>query len=223
MAEPLAFHRILAQQLRRAYPNLHLVPPFSPERATVRGTLAISYEGREVDRFRLAMQVPWDFPRSWPTIWEIGGRIPCTPERHIFPSDGSICVLLPEEAYFTLPRTVTLIQYLDGPVRNYLIGQCCVEAGQGWPWGERSHGVRGVEEFYQEILGTTDPMTISRFLLLIVEGRFKGHWQCPCGNGEIIRRCHKDVLYSIRERIPEPLLIRYLNMIAEEIKKACEQ
>jgi hypothetical protein len=219
MAELPAFHDILAQQLRGAYPNLHLVPPFSAEHATVRGTMLIAHEGRGIDRFQLEMQVPSDFPTSWPKIWEVGGRIPRTLERHVYPSDGSLCVLLPEEAYFILPRTLTLTQYLDGPLRNYLIGHCCVEGGRGWPWGERSHGIQGIEEFYQEILGAPDRITIARFLMLILQGRFKGHWPCPCGSGKIIRRCHKNIIYSIRERIPEPYLIRYLNVIAEEIKK----
>jgi hypothetical protein len=220
MAEVLAFHNSLAQQLRDVYPNLHLVPPFTAQHATVRGTLAIAHDGREVDSFSLEVQVPSEFPRCWPRIWEVGGRIPRTLERHVYPSDGSLCILLPEEAYFTLPRTLTVTQYLDGPVRNYLIGQCSVEVGRGWPWGERSHGIQGIEEFYQEILGTPDRITIATFIVLILEGRFKGHWPCPCGSGKPIRRCHKDVIYSIKERIPQAVLIRYLNMVAEEIKKS---
>jgi hypothetical protein len=223
MVELPPFHAALARELRNAYPNLHLVPPFSPDCATVRGSIGIVHQGREIDRFRIEMRVPSEFPERWPKIWETAGRIPRTVARHVYPQDGSLCILLPHEAYFTLPSTLTLTEYLVGPVRTYFIGQCCVETGQEWPWGERSHGILGIDEFYQEILGTKDRRTIGKFLFLILENKFKGHWQCPCGSGKIMRRCHRDVIFSIRERIPYGLLLSYLKDIVDKLDESPEE
>jgi hypothetical protein len=80
--------------------------------------------------------------------------------------------------------------------------------------------MRGVDEFYQEILETNDRRIIGEFLFLILRNKFKGHWHCPCGSGKMIRRCHKDVIFSIGERIPPDLLLTYLEYIIDETSKS---
>jgi hypothetical protein len=107
---------------------------------------------------------------------------------------------------------------LDIPVRNYLIGNSLVERGEPWPHGDRSHGVAGVLEFYGDLLGTSDPMTIANFLLSIVKGKVRGHWHCFCGSGKIIRNCHKDAVEQLR-LVPTWVLAQSGCMIVDAIKR----
>ena len=198
------------------YPHLR-VEPESPEGTlSFVGAFPVRHEGRDVDRFYLRMVVPLDFPRRWPQVWETAGRIPHTMDRHVVPNDGDLCVMLPDEAYLTLSPDITLLlQYLDGPVRNYFLGQLCVEQGQPWPWGEHEHGLPAVTKFYGEFLKLDDERAIMAVLYHVWEGRHKGHWLCPCRSGLIIRKCHGDRMAQLREQIPISQLAQFLSRDAQ--------
>jgi hypothetical protein len=93
---------------------------------------------------------------------------------------------------FTVPRVLEL------PVKGFLIGNSLVEQGDAWPDGDRSHGVPGILEFYGEHFSAKEPLELVKFLIALCEGNVRGHWQCPCGSGAIIRKCHKDVVEALQ-------------------------
>jgi hypothetical protein len=106
---------------------------------------------------------------------------------------------------------------LDIPVRNFLIGNTLVEQGEKWPHGERSHGADGILEHFGELIGTSQPITVAKLLLDLVNEKVRGHWACPCGSGQIIRNCHKDAIETLR-KIPKSELARSGCLILDEIE-----
>jgi hypothetical protein len=52
-------------------------------------------------------------------------------------AENRIEALVPEE--WLLARDQTFRAFLDGPMRNFFLGQILVEAGKPWPFGERPH------------------------------------------------------------------------------------
>ena len=54
---------------------------------------------------------------------------------------GEACPIVPEE-WLVGPGRDSIAKFLNGPVRNFFIGQILVENGHPWPFGERQHGVR---------------------------------------------------------------------------------
>jgi hypothetical protein len=158
----------------------------------------LANDGVVFDRFSIQITFP-DGAFKLPRIEECGGRIPRHIDRHVF-GNGAICTEVPE---LTLLRgRYSLVSYLDGPVRNYFLGQILVEQGQKWPFGEWDHGKPGLLQAYGEVLGVTDEEQIRRFLDCLGHKKVKGHWNCPCGTGKRIRDCHVDVIRRLQESVP---------------------
>lgn len=214
-AAPPALDR-LERTLRAQYPTLHAV--FEGEAYSVRGTYPVTADGKVIDRYELEIALPSDYPASLPLVWETGGRIPREPDRHVFPDTGSLCLGVPLALWIQLKGDFSLPTVLDIPVRNFLIGNALVENGEPWPHGDHSHGVAGVLEFYGDLLGTFEPMAIAQFLLALVRGKVRGHWLCPCGSGDIIRKCHKEAVESLRGA-PREIVAQTGCMVLDEIKR----
>jgi hypothetical protein len=168
----------------------------------VRGSLPIAHGETVLDRFQIEIEFPPDYPKSLPRVRETAGRIPRVLDRHVIPSTGTACLFVEEDWLVAVGREPDFFEFLDGPVRNFFIGQSLVEAGEPWPFGARSHGKKGVMEVYAEWFGTEDEATIRRFLECLSREGLKGHWDCPCGSGRRIRACHADQLRHVRDGIP---------------------
>lgn len=188
------------REVRRAYPTLHFFE--RKEHVWLKGGFPLADDGRIFDRYKVELKLARDYPNGLPTAWEIGGRIPRVPERHVNPQDGSLCTCLPDAQRAAKPEGTTLMDFLDGPLRNYLLGNTLVEMGEPWPFGEWSHGSQGVREFYGELLGTTDSTVIARYLACLGKPILRGHWSCPCGSRKKVRDCHLEALRTLRTQVP---------------------
>lgn len=80
-----------------------------------------------------------------------------------------------------------------------------------YPFGERSHGSKGILEFYMDIFNIQAHNQAHEFLKFINNQQvYRGHLLCPCGSGKRIRNCHKEAFEmsfnpKIKERINEDL------------------
>jgi hypothetical protein len=206
----------LEATLRDRYPTMHA---FMEEGAvTVRGTYAVLDAGKEIDRYSIAVKLPDRYPRALPDVFEIGGRIPRTLDRHVFQS-GALCLGVREDLWITLRGDFSIASVLDGPVRGFLIGNALVEEGEKWPHGDRSHGISGILEFYEGYLGAKDPVVLLDFLCALTKERVRGHWKCPCSSGAIIRKCHKDAVNELRS-VPRDVIASSFVIIFEALKKS---
>lgn len=201
--------------LRASYPSLHAFTENGI--VTVRGTYPVVADGYEIDRYSIEVKLPDRYPHGLPDVFETGGRIPRIIDRHVFPS-GALCLGVREELWLSHGGDFSFARFLDGPVRGFLIGNSLVEEGEPWPDGDRSHGTTGILEFYSGHLGTGDPLAVAKFLHALILEKVRGHWQCPCGSGAIIRKCHKDAVEALRA-IPKNILIQSATTIVDTLKK----
>lgn len=206
----------LAEQIRSdllvRYPNLHLF--IEPDgSAAVRGTFPVlSSEGRVLDRYQVSIELPRDYPRGLPIVREVGGRIPWMADFHAN-ADGVACILLPDDRWRCFLEGAPFVQFLDGPLHNFFLGQSLVALGEGWPFGQWSHGMNGVREYYQWLLETEDTATIMRYLEVLAKLNYKGHLPCPCGSGEKIRRCCRARIVDLRNKIPPNVARKALEIL----------
>jgi hypothetical protein len=151
-----------------------------------------------------------------PSVWETGGRIPREMDRHVF-VDGSLCLGAPLALWIQLRGDHSIERVIDGPLRSFLIGNSLVEEGEPWPHGERAHGAAGLLEHLGELIGTSDPQAVGRFLIKLLDKKVRGHRLCPCGSGLIIRKCHKDGV-GMLQKAPARLLMDAFEAIAKHLE-----
>ena len=181
--------------------------------AVLHGEFPVLMDGTVIDVYSVRIEVSTRFPRGLPTIYEVSGRIPRDPDRHVN-GDGSCCVGVPVELELELGPSFSILDYLRGPVNSFFVGQYLVERGLPWPSGvERSHGAEGVLEFFREHLGEPE-LTLKelvRWIALFAQKSVKRHYRCPCGTGRVIRSCHPERFAAMvatvsRHRAQEMLL-----------------
>lgn len=189
----------MAAALEERYPTLHLRDR-GGGRQLVAGAFNIEHEGRFLAGFMIEIDLATRDVLGLPVVREVGGRIPRIPERHIN-DDGTACLYLPEDLVLRHRKPLTLVQFLDGPVRSFFTGQACVAAGMPFPQGEWAHGTEGRHQLVADLLGIDDIKTQDAFLKLLSKKVVKAHWPCPCGSGKCIRRCHRSLIFGIRRRL----------------------
>jgi len=195
----------LRAELRSTYPDLHLYQDNG--HILIRGSFPVAHEGAILDRYSIEIERPESYPESIPIVREIGGLIPRTADYHMN-AQGEACLFLPDECWRFFPPGTSLVPFLDGPVRNFFLGQSLVRRGQPWPFGQWGHGPQGIYEFYTELLGTNDLVTIRRYLEYLTKENVKGHWSCPCGSGQRLRNCHLNEVRDLRAKIPRSAAIQ---------------
>ena len=154
------------------------------------------------------------YPSQEPKVFEVGGRIPRYPDRHINPS-GDCCITVWEH-WLVNVTDHSVASFLNGPVKEYFLGQYWYEKTGRWPFGERPHGRNGLEEAYADALGITNERSqLTYHLRLLSQDWPKGHWLCPCGSGTKLRCCHRDDLMVLHEKVPSPMAKRMLRRLKQ--------
>jgi hypothetical protein len=167
----------------------------------VRGSFPVMFEGQALDHYSIEIELARNHPSGLPTVRETGGRIPHHDDRHIIAANGTACVLLPDERWRLWPQGSPLLRFLTGPLHSFFLAQTMVEEGEPWPFGQWAHGAKGVFQFYREILKTSDLRAITTYLDYLAAKRVKGHWPCPCRNGQKLRDCHFGQVKDLRGKI----------------------
>jgi hypothetical protein len=193
-------------EVQVVYPNLHFY--IHGERVLVRGTFPIIHEGEELDRYALEIILPADYPDRLPLVLEVGGRVPRDADHHVNGETGEACLFVPDERWRICPPGMSLLEFLNGPVKNFFVGQSLFRLTGEWPFGQRPHGAAGIREYYSELLGTDDSTVILAYLECLSRTVLKGHVPCPCGARRRLRNCHRAEIEALRAKIPPPVALR---------------
>jgi hypothetical protein len=208
-----AAFRKLERAVEKAHPGLHFED--RANKLVLFGDLQLVDANRVIDLYEVEVDIPHGGPKAdLPIVREVGGRIPWIPDRHVN-FDGSACLTVPDAFWYRHPDGLELLEFLEGPVRGYFLGQSIVESGGDWPFGERAHGIYGVVEFYAKLIGTSDPVRIHAFLTDVI-GEPLGNRPCACGSGHLAHGCHETIIRELR-RIPRSVLITAAAMVRSVI------
>jgi hypothetical protein len=200
--------------LRTNFPNLHAL--VDGGRVIIRGSMPIMHEGKELDRYQLKIVLPDDHPHGPVAVYETAKRIPKKADDwHVNP-DGSLCLGVPEQVWPSRSKPLDLVAFLNGPVRSFLLRNSIIARGGEWPHGEWDHGAEGIFQYYEERIGISDRAAIIEFMKCLIHPSPKGHWGCPCGSGERLRHCHRDLVQKLREEIPTEALNYSLKIIQSQ-------
>jgi len=193
-----AFTREFCAELAKCYPTLHVIEDNG--KFFIRGSLPIEYQGQELDRFIVEIDLQPLSQGNLPIVREIGGRIPWIPDRHINQEDGSACICIPEDYFRRHPGTFQLMDFIKNSVHGFFIGQALVEQGDPWPHGEWKHREEGREQWIGEFVESLSPEQKKAYSGVLALKELKGHIMCPCLSGRRVRDCHYIFLQRLRAR-----------------------
>ncbi|MEW6067094.1 MAG: hypothetical protein AB1610_02190 [Nitrospirota bacterium] len=191
----VVIHKHFAE-LAEQYPGLALTEG-DYDTWVVRGVLEFSatYEGVSIrDNFHIEITITKDYPDTPPIVKETGGRIP--KEFHTSP-DGSLCLGAPIEVRMKFAKNQSLLGFVNEQVIPFLYSYCYFEQHGEMPFGELSHGGKGILEYYRQLFNASSDVISTELLKILAENNYKGHHECPCRSGKRIRDCHGGLLRKI--------------------------
>lgn len=173
------------------------------ERAIAHGAyhLLIPSTHRKIG-YSVVVCLPDVYPREVPVMFCSDPKLPIDIDRHIL-NDGRACLGVTAEVRHKWTSAPNIVSFLDELVAPFLAWQVYYDAYRcPPPWDERSHGKKGVREFYAEILGLETSANIEGFMDLLTRKKPPGgHELCPCGSGQRLRSCHRGAVSAARERV----------------------
>ena len=149
------------------------------------------------DCFNVELIIPNNYPVELPTVRETKGKIDKQYEHRY--NDGTLCLAVPIEERRIFFQQPTLLGFVNNLLIPYLFGYCYWQQHRIHPFGESAHGHKGIIQFYFDLLGVTNEITVLAVVSFIYEFGYRGHHLCPCGSGEIVRRCHGKTLLLLKK------------------------
>ena len=164
---------------------------------------ALSFEGSHdrlatiTDTFEIDLLIPEGYPDRLPRVRETGAKIAGDYD-HVY-ADGRLCLAVPVEERRIFGQQPSLLGFVNGLVVPYLYGYCHWRRYGKHPFGEQKHGAEGIVQYYVERLRLKDDIAALSVVAFLFEYGYRGHHACPCGNGQIVRKCHGSVLRELCE------------------------
>lgn len=211
------YFEALRKSISARFPRLELVID-KGERA-VRGAFVIEHEGRELDRFDIEIDLRHRGPAELPRVKETAGRLPKEEDRHVN-FDGTLCVCLPEQYFMDNPGPFNVMTYLEGPVRDFLLGQALVERGDPWPYGAWDHQDAGQKQWLQDFSRSLTEKQRQTFLEALIAPSPGGATPCPCGRGRQVGECHESLLLRLRKLLTPAQAEELLSQESERNRKS---
>jgi len=190
------------EQLHDTFPGLQLKET-EDGRFIVVGNLGFtaSHNGKTIkDDYDIEMSIPDDYPQHPPTVKETSNKIPKNKDYHVNVSDGTLCLGAPLAVKSTFAKQRSLLWFVEKQVVPFLFGISYKLKYGEFPFGELSHGAKGLLEHYLELFSVESDVAALELLRLLAVGNYDEHAVCPCGSGLKIKKCHRKVLKKARKR-----------------------
>ena len=170
-------------------------------------------KGNFIDSYNIRVEINSDYPNSLPLVFETQKRIPKNIEWHIFP-DGHCCIVTPPEESIICKRGFTIEEFIVKYVLPYFHNQLFRELN-GFFLNERSHGNKGIKEYFTSQFRNKNITQISDWLLFIAKRKEPNRIaNCFCGSRRKYRKCHRDV-YRELGRLSTRELIYYSKLLED--------
>ncbi len=183
--------------LKNKYTGLQLVRGNDGE-YSVKGILVFFANHDDIvidDQFEICIDIPKKYPSIPPSARETGGRI--SSDFHINPGVNTLCLGAPLEVRRKFFERKNLIGFVELLLIPFLYSYSYHEKTNRMPFGELSHGVRGILEYYKELFQTNNSESIVHFLRLLIDNSHRRNAPCPCSSGKPLKKCHAGILTEI--------------------------
>lgn len=167
-------------------------------------------KNRIIDSYQIEIVFENNELSALPKVREVEGRIKKAAERsedpenlHVNPNE-TVCLCFRLEEEQRLPNGFNVRDFFYNLVIPFFYAQSYFEKFGIWPWGQYSHGIPALFEWYEDNKDRTDADLIQRCVellkkdknwskyerLLRSKGKIKGHWECVFCSSSRFRDCH---------------------------------
>lgn len=156
------------------------------------------------------------YPKELPKVYITENIVPKEFE-HVF-SDNSLCLGSPMELCLSALEN-NIYDFLIKHIDSYLYSLTYfTKYNSQFPYGERSHGMLGILEFWKEYLNTDDYRVIYNVMDYISKDNYRGHSLCPCGSEQKVRNCHGNKMFPIVKNSLSDVVKTEIQLIKEELR-----
>jgi len=154
-------------------------------------------KGKYWDSFKIAIQIPINYPNGVPIVLELSDNIVRDDSRHIS-KEGFCCIDITHQLLFQAKRGIKMLNFIRDQVYPYLANQLHFDSTGEYANGEYKHHFSGVKQFYNEKLRLTDSNTIVHIIELILKNKIPSrNLLCPCGIKKF-KNCHEEELSFLK-------------------------
>lgn len=212
--------RIQLERFFELYPNLHIVSE-KPEEVRISGNFLLNREfngHREYKNYSITIVIPINSSKL-PYVIDSNHYIDEN-YRHYY-SNGILCLETDTKLLFDYEKNFDIIHWMENYVECYFFTYEYYKRYGEFPYGERSHGVMGIIETYQDIFKSKDVVETFQILQHICLKKYRGHLQCPCKSGKKIRNCHgKYIIKFYNSEYVRSILLKDYDMIINALKES---
>lgn len=173
----------------KVYPNIKIIDE-SEREIHLAGSFTVheEYQGFQVfNDYSVEIVIPIASDQL-PYVIDVGGAI--KPTYHHYYSSGKLCLETDVKVIADFVDGFDLIRWMNTYVESYYFSYEFYMRYGEFPFGERSHGLDGILESYQELLETKSAQETYDVMQFIIFNSYRGHHPCPCKSGAKLRRCH---------------------------------
>ena len=194
------------KMLERGYPELK----YDNTHQEINGKLYIQYLCNDEfikDTFEIKIKL---FENDLPKVWEMSNKIRKT-YPHLY-NDNRLCLATDLEQSLYL-KSHTIIEWIKEYVEKYFVSYIYYKRYGVFPFGEHSHGDKGIYEFIQIYYDLDNLEVAKNIYTYICTKKYRGHLDCPCGSYKKIRDCHgKSIIKILNSGEIDVLIDNYRRM-----------
>lgn len=165
------------------------------------------------DVYSVKIFVPANYPIRLPRAFLQGEELPKGFMHQC--DDGSLCLGVVNDIYDKLDVNSDLLFFINEFVVGFLYSLTYYKRFGEPPYGERSHGILGVLEYYSEKMRADSAKELIPLLRAVADKWYRGHLPCPCGSTKKLRECHGQELL---DAISKPRMVAGCSSLLKEIE-----
>lgn len=151
------------------------------------------------DKYQIEIRGSIDYPYCFPSLFETADAFPHNADWHVYKADDSCCIDYPANARIICKSGLHITEYIKNFAIPYFANQTFRIKEGYYHYGEYSHGIFGMIEYYQGKLKAQDPNQLLQMIRSILRGYNPPRTAyCPFCYNVKFRHCHRNAFVELQ-------------------------